>query len=213
MWRIILPGYDRLKKDKKDRILEAAAQVFAQKGYAGASVADIALKAKIGKGTVYEYFKSKEDLFFEVFEWFMWQIDAAAKVGISVLGGSAAERLKALSDSIMGMWDEIEDAFILTMEFWAASASSQMCDRFKKAFRLLYAEFRGTVVALIKDGIDRGEFRPDAKPEPIAAALVGTWDALFLQAWFEENFDPAATANEFLKVLIKGLSSSGAGNA
>jgi AcrR family transcriptional regulator len=208
-----LPGNDRLKKDKKNRILEAAAQIFAQKGYAGASVADIALKAEIGKGTVYEYFKSKEDLFFAVFEWFMWQIDAAAKVGISVLGGSAAERLIALSDSIMGMWDEIEDAFILTMEFWAASASSQMCDRFKKAFRLLYAEFRGTVVALIKDGIDRGEFRPDAKPEPIAAALVGTWDALFLQAWFEENFDPAATANEFLKVLIQGLSKSGTGHA
>ena len=200
-----MPGNKSLRKVKKNRILEAAAQVFAQKGYAGASVADIALKAEIGKGTVYEYFKSKEDLFFAVFEWFMWQIDAAARVGISALGGSAAERLKALSDSIMAMWDEIEDAFNLTMEFWAASASSQMCDRFKKAFRLLYAEFRGTVVALIKEGIDRGEFRPDVKPEPIAAALVGTWDALFLQAWFEETFDPAATADEFLKVLIQGL--------
>jgi AcrR family transcriptional regulator len=205
MWRVTLPGNKSLRKVKKNRILEAAAQVFAQKGYAGASVADIALKAEIGKGTVYEYFKSKEDLFFAVFEWFMWQIDAAARVGISALGGSAAERLKALSDSIMAMWDEIEDAFNLTMEFWAASASSQMCDRFKKAFRLLYAEFRGTVVALIKEGIDRGEFRPDVKPEPIAAALVGTWDALFLQAWFEETFDPAATADEFLKVLIQGL--------
>ena len=194
-----------LKKDKKNRIIEAAAQIFAQKGYAGASVADIALKAGIGKGTIYEYFKSKEDLFFAVFEWFIWQTDAVAKVGISALGGSAAERLKALSDSIVGMWDEIEDAFILTMEFWAASSSSQLRDRIKEAFRNLYKKFRGTVVSLIKDGIDRGEFRPDVKPEPIAAALVGTWDALFLQAWFEENFDPAKTAEEFLKVLIQGL--------
>ncbi len=199
------PNYQP-QKDKKDRIIEAAAQVFAQKGYAGSSVADIAVKAEIGKGTIYAYFDSKEDLFFAVFEWFMLRTGAAAKVSVSHLGGSAAQRLEALSDSIMGMWDEIKDAFILTIEFWAASSSSQMRDRFKEAFRRLYEEFRRLVVALIRDGVERGEFRPDFNAESIAAALVGTWDALFLQAWFEKNFDPIITARDFLKVVIRGLS-------
>ena len=194
------------QKDKKDRIIEAAARVFAQKGYAGAAVADIAVKAEIGKGTIYAYFDSKEDLFFAVFEWFMLQTGAAAKVSISHLGGSAAQRLEALSDSIMGMWDEIKDAFILTIEFWAASSSSQMRERFKEAFRRLYEEFRAIVVSLIRDGIERGEFRSDVNAESVAAALVGTWDALFLQAWFEKNFDPLITARNFLKVVIRGLS-------
>jgi len=194
--------------EKKDRIIEAAARVFAQKGYAGAAVADIAVKAEIGKGTIYEYFDSKEDLFFAVFEWFMQKSGAAASVSISVLGGSAAVRLEALSDSIMGMWNEIKDAFTLTMEFWAASSSSQMQQRFKEAFRRLYEEFRGIVASLIRDGIQRGEFRPDVNPESIAAALVGTWDALFLQAWFEKNFDPFTTARNFLEVVLKGLSNS-----
>ena len=194
------------RKDKKDRIIEAAARVFAQKGYAGAAVADIAVNAQIGKGTIYAYFESKEDLFFAVFEWFMLQTGAAAKVSISHLGGSAAQRLEALSDSIMGMWDEIKDAFILTIEFWAASSSSQMRERFKEAFRRLYEEFRTIVVSLIRDGIERGEFRSDVNAESVAAALVGTWDALFLQAWFEKNFDPLITARNFLKVVIRGLS-------
>ena len=194
------------QKDKKERIIEAAARVFAQKGYAGAAVADIAVKAEIGKGTIYAYFDSKEDLFFAVFEWFMLQTGAAAKVSISHLGGSASQRLEALSDSIMGMWDEIKDAFILTIEFWAASSSSQMRQRFKEAFRRLYEEFRAIVVALIRDGIERGEFRSDVDAESIAAALVGTWDALFLQAWFGKNFDPLITARNFLKVVIRGLS-------
>ena len=66
------------QKDKKNRIIEAAAHVFAQKGYAGASVADIAVKAEIGKGTIYAYFDSGEDLFFAVFEWFMLQTGTAA---------------------------------------------------------------------------------------------------------------------------------------
>jgi AcrR family transcriptional regulator len=193
-------------KDKKDQIIEAAARVFAKKGYAGAAVADIAVEAEIGKGTIYAYFDSKEDLFFAVFEWFMQQTGAAAKVSISHLGGSASQRLEALSDSIMGMWDEIKDAFILTIEFWAASSSSQMRVRFKDAFRRLYEEFRAIVVSLIRDGIERGEFRSDVNVESVAAALVGTWDALFLQAWFGENFDPLTTARNFLKVVIRGLS-------
>jgi AcrR family transcriptional regulator len=193
------------QKDKKERIIEAAALVFARKGFAGSSVADIAVQAEIGKGTIYAYFASKEDLFFAVFEWFMMRTGAAAQVGVSHLGGSASQRLEALSDSIMGMWDEIQDAFTLTMEFWAASSSSQMRDRFKEAFRRLYEEFRAIVVALIYDGIRRGEFRSDVDPASIAAALVGTWDALFIQAWFEKNFDPLITAREFLKVVIRGL--------
>ena len=192
--------------DKKNRILEAAARVFAQKGYAGASVADIALRAEIGKGTVYEYFDSKEDLFFAVFEWYLQLSAGRANVSIAVLGGSASDRLLALSDALMSMWDEIKDVFALTVEFWSASASSQMRKRFKEAFRRVYEEFRAIVRALIQDGIDRGEFRPDINPAPLAAALVGTWDALFLQAWFDTNFDPLTTAREFLAVVIKGLS-------
>ena len=191
---------------KKNRIIEAAARLFSSKGYAGASVSDIALNAAIGKGTVYEYFDSKEDLFFAVFKWYLMSSGRQARVGISALGGSASQRLMALSDSIMGQWDEIKDVFTLIMEFWAASASAQMRERFKPAFRELYGEFRGIIVSLIREGIERGEFRPDARPESIAAALVGTWDALFLQAWFEENFDPVTTSRDFLKIVISGLS-------
>jgi len=197
---------DHPRIDKKNRIVEAAVMVFAQKGYASATIADIAVRAEIGKGTIYEYFSSKEDLFFAVFEWFKMRTENAAKVNIGVLGGSAATRLEALSDSLMGMWLEIKDVFTLTMEFWAASSSSQMRDRFKANFRNTYQEFRNIVKSLIQEGIERSEFRADINPESVAAALVGTWDALFLQAWFEDDFDPKTIARDFLSIIINGLS-------
>jgi len=106
----------------------------------------------------------------------------------------------------MGMWHEIKDVFTLTMEFWAASSSSQMQDRFKANFRNTYQEFRDLVKSLIKEGIERGEFRSDINPDSVAAAVVGAWDALFLQAWLEDDFDPVAIAREFLSIMIKGLS-------
>jgi AcrR family transcriptional regulator len=196
-------GNQKIRKQKQ--IIEAAARVFARNGYANAVIADIATEANIGKGTVYEYFESKEDLFFAVFEWFQTKMEKAATVGLSSLGMNATERLKVLNDSLMGLWGEIKDVFVLVMEFWSASSSTRMRQRFKTAFKQIYKNYRHIVCSLIQDGIDSGEFRPDVKPELVAAALVGTWDAMFLQAWFDDNFDPAVTAREFLETLIQGL--------
>ena len=196
---------EKHKEQKKARIIKAAAQVFADRGFSGTVMADIADRAGIGKGTLYEYFDSKEDLFFAVFEWFTQETEAAAKVSISALGGSVSERLAVLSESVMQSWLDMKDLFTLVMEFWAASASSQMKQRFKGYFRQAYEDFRRIVAALIREGIEHGEFREDIVPESVAAALVGTWDALLLQAWFDETFDPLTTARNFVAVLIRGL--------
>ena len=54
--------------DKKMRILQAAVKVFSEKGFHEAKMEKIAEVADVGKGTVYEYFKSKEELFVEMFK-------------------------------------------------------------------------------------------------------------------------------------------------
>jgi hypothetical protein len=105
----------------------------------------------------------------------------------------------------MKSWLQMLDMFSLVMEFWSASASSQLRERFKRAFREGYSDFRQIVSALIRDGMQRGEFRPEVDAESVAAALVGTWDALLLQAWFDDSFDPLNTARRFMSVLIRGL--------
>ena len=193
------------KEEKRALIIEAAAKVFARRGFASTLMAEIAIEAGIGKGTLYEYFDSKEDLFFTVFEWFVKATEAEAKVSISALGGSASERLAALSDSLMSSWAQMEDMYSLVMEFWSASASSQMRERFKQAFKNGYSDFRQIVSTLIRDGIERGEFQPHVDIESVAAALVGTWDALLLQAWFDDDFNPLTAARGFMTVVINGL--------
>ena len=193
------------RQNKKSLIIEAAARVFASRGYNGTLIADIAREAGIGKGTIYEYFPSKVDLFFAVFKWFIQMTETEAKVSIAVLGGSSSERLMALNDALLRSWLDMLDMYSLVMEFWSASASSSMRQRFKQAFKEGYRDFRQIVAALIRDGIDAGEFQPEVDAESVAAALVGTWDALLLQAWFDEGFDPLTTARKFMAVLISGL--------
>jgi len=59
---------------KRQRIIEAAIKVFAEDGVSNGKIATIASKAGIGKGTVYEYFSSKEEIFTAVFEDFFQQM-------------------------------------------------------------------------------------------------------------------------------------------
>jgi AcrR family transcriptional regulator len=197
----------RDKVKKKERIIGAAARVFAQNGFNGTLMADIAARAGVGKGTVYEYFNSKEDLFFEVFEWFVRDSGEKAKADITTLGGSVCERLQTLGDSIMHTWVDADDLFKLVMEFWSASASSNIRNRLKEAFKNAYRDFRFIVSTLIREGIESGEFRSDVDTESVSAALVGTWDALLLQAWFDESFDPMSAAKNHMAVIIRGLRS------
>ena len=193
------------KKTTRKRIIEAAVSVFAQRGYAGTVMAQIAAHAGLGKGTLYEYFTSKEDLFFAVFEHFKAESATAATVSVSALGGSASERLEALNDSLMAMWGELGDIYSLVMEFWAASASSRLRKKFKEAFRLGYEEFRQIVTSVIREGIASGEFRKNIDAAAIAASLVGVWDALLLQAWFDDTFKPLAVSRKYLQVLLCGM--------
>jgi len=191
--------------EKRQQIIDAAVAIFAQKGYSRAVVANIARQAEIGKGTIYEYFSSKEDLFFAVFEWYLQKTEEAAAPALSGTEDPAAAKLEALGSAIMDLWIEIKDIFALVMEFWAASSSSLLRQRFKNAFRQAYRQFRRRLAALIQEGIEKGEFDPGVDAEAVAASLVGTWDALLLQAWFEDTFDPRETAGRFLEIVIKGM--------
>lgn len=193
--------------EKKAKIIGAATQVFAQKGYAATRIIDVARTAGIGKGTVYEYFRSKEDLFFSVFQYVMQ--DAADQMAATAecRADSVAERLKVLSDGLIIAWLEKLDLYSLVMEFWSAATASASRERFKSTFQDGYRAFRLAIAALIEEGVAAGEFFPAGRPEEVAAGLIGMWDALLLQAWVDETFDALGTSRTCLDVMIKGLRS------
>jgi AcrR family transcriptional regulator len=193
------------KTIRRNQIIQAAATVFAKTGFIKSTVAEIAEKAGIGKGTVYEYFRSKDALFFAVFEDYWRNAAAKTVLGMEALGCTASQRLQAMNEAIMAQWRDMVDSFPLIIEFWAASASPLTTDRFKNTFQQGYMEFRKIVEVPIRDGVECGEFKKDIDVAALATALVGAWDALFLQAWFDADFDPLYTAQQFFRVLIAGL--------
>ena len=205
--RIIARSEDS-KARKRGAIVEAAAERFAVAGYAGTSMVDIARAAGVGKGTLYEYFKSKEELFLAVFGWFCaFLVDETAKAvsGPDTQGQSASERLLAMNDTIMASLDDMGDYYGLFMEFWAAAGVSSMRDKLRPLFRHWYQQFRTIVAAIIEQGRASGEFSQDADPDSLAASLVGAWDALGLQAWFDKEFDAPKASGAFIRTMLKGM--------
>jgi AcrR family transcriptional regulator len=189
---------------KRENIIRAATRTFAGKGYAATRIIDVARCAGIGKGTIYEYFKSKEDLFFAVFQQVMQDTEVPIAASVS-RPGSVDRRLRALAESLIGSWLEKLELYSLVMEFWSAAAASASRDRFKDAFRNGYQGFRRSIAALIEEGMAAGEFSPECRPYEVASGLIGMWDAMLLQAWADDTFDALEAVRPCMDTMLDGL--------
>jgi AcrR family transcriptional regulator len=202
------PARPDLRDLKARTIVEAAALVFAERGFRSARMADVAERAGVGKGTVYEYFRSKEDLFLAVFDAFGAGMLDDILAQLEPRSSSASEYLRRFCDAVLSAFQEVLYLYPLTMEFWSAAATSELKDRLKGEFRVTYTRYREILSSVIRQGKSSGEFGPHVDPEHMAAALVGAIDALFLQAWFDPTFDAMAAGNHLLDVALRGMAAN-----
>jgi AcrR family transcriptional regulator len=194
------------QEEKKEQIIFAAMVLFAKKGFAKTSMADIAKEAGIGKGTTYEYFKGKDELFFATFELFAKHSEKAARLSLKNLAPkSAAEKIRVFSQSVLDSIKESKEFFPLILEFWAASASSKYRDEMKKVFNDLYRKIGDILIAIINEGIANEEFHSHTDVESVVPGIVGAWDAIGLQSWFNDEFDMEKTMNSFADLIIRGF--------
>lgn len=196
---------------RRDSLILAAAQVFSERGYQGATMEEIARRAGVAKGTSYLHFEDKADLFYAVFEKWAQEAMAGAE-GPVAAAPDAAGRLKALALSAGDYMASHREMMPLSLEVWAASNSPGLRDRFAQALGGLYAGYRRAVCGLIQEGQAVGEFRQEIDPEAVASLLTGAIDGLFLQCWFEPGLEAHRYVEGFFDALLKGLALSAKGD-
>ena len=194
--------------EKKKRIIAAAITTFAQKGYAGTRIVEVAHAAGIGKGTIYEYFRSKEELFFETLEFLLSEAAEQTAALAGTLEGTMARRILIIAEHVIRDWMQKLDLYGLVLEFWSATAALPGRQRFQEAFKKGYEGFRLQLATLINAGMASGEFKADVDAEKIAAALIGSWDALLFQAWLDPEFDPLSANRDHMQLVVAGLRQS-----
>jgi len=194
------------KQAKRAQITQAAAEVFARKGFQGASVDDIATAAGVSKGTVYGYFENKEELFYATFEVFQGELVLQCEAVMAAQTTAFDKLAGCLKICVTSLQQNIQ-MFPLTLELWAAASSGSARERFAVAMENLYREFRGMTSGLIEAGKASGEFRADVNGEAVAAWLVGGVDGMMLQYWFDQRLDVQAWTDNFLTLVRRGMSS------
>jgi AcrR family transcriptional regulator len=194
--------FDRASKHQL--LVESAAEVFATQGFTNTRVADIAQRAGVAKGTVYEYFSSKEELFFAVFEWINRRIRQRVD---HVLEGDGEPRgqLMALLRTSAEIVAEHRELFSMNLDFWAASRGSAFEDRFTTACRALYQEYRRLAAEVIRRGQRDGTFRPQMDADHVATLVVSALDGLGVQCWFDSSIDAVPAVDAFADALCLGL--------
>jgi TetR/AcrR family fatty acid metabolism transcriptional regulator len=161
--------------DKRERILGAAERIFARHGFFAAKVSDVAKEAGVADGTIYLYFKSKDDLLISLFQRRMEQLNTALKAAIA--DKPPREQLRAfIRMYIQLVHAEPAATEVLTIELRQSSKFMKEYDNPE------FVDFLRTLGGIIAAAQDAGELDASIPPHIAARMIFGVLDELSL-AW------------------------------
>jgi TetR/AcrR family transcriptional regulator, fatty acid metabolism regulator protein len=163
---------DKGRHVKREAILRAAAQVFARSGYFNAKVADVARAAGVADGTVYLYFKNKDDLLTSIFSWAMGQFLDRARAELADTTDPREQLRRFVHLHFALLEQEPDIAIVFQIEL-------RQSTKFMEQFSTTYlAEYLQMLRGIIQEGQSKGVFRTQLNAKLIAKLLFGMVDEM-----------------------------------
>ncbi len=191
------------KQDKRTRILKAAVRVFADKGFYNAKVAEIARKAGVADGTIYLYFKNKDEILILIFEEEMERIIATMKQEIAAEKSIPARIGKFIRTHLELVRRNPKLAQVFQVEL-------RQSNRFIKEYTgTKIREYLNIIGGLIEAGQEQGVIRKDVHPGVAKRALFGALDEIATH-WVlshDGRYDLNQSAEQLVHIFIHGIAS------
>lgn len=187
--------------DKREAILRAATHVFAGNGYFNAKVADIAREAGVADGTVYLYFKSKEEILHSIFDRTMEEAIAEGRRQLEGIR-DPREKLRRIAHlHLERMGADKELAVVFQVEL---RGSTKFMEEFSAAG---FGEYLGLIHAVIAEGQAAGVFRPSLNAKVVAKVFFGALDEMATN-WIlsKRRYKLAPLADQVLDIFLDGVS-------
>jgi TetR/AcrR family fatty acid metabolism transcriptional regulator len=185
--------------DKRQRILDAATRVFARRGYFAARVSDIAQRARIADGTIYLYFRNKEDILVSLFDEVMSEHIARGREELRGLAGAPA-KLRAIAAHHLRLLGENADlAVVFQVEL---RQSTKYMERFTASWFRDYLEL---LTGIIEEGQREGTLREELPRKVVAKALFGALDEM-VTSWIlgRKDYDLGELAAPVVDLFLRG---------
>lgn len=194
---------NRKKNDdnKRDRILRAATQVFAHRGFYNSKISEIAKAASVADGTIYLYFKNKDDLLISLFEEEMSKIIRKMKDEINQVEGFENKIRKFIEVHLDLIAENKELAEVLQIEL-------RQSHKFMKEYMgTKLNDYLNVISSIISQGQKSGEVRPDIIPGIAKRILFGALDELsgFWVLSKNKRYSISMSAQTLGDIFIKGV--------
>jgi len=187
--------------ERKDQIMNAAEEVFTRKGFSDARMDDIAEETGLSKGTLYLYYKSKNDLIIAILDR-IFQREFRAFENLDLASMSATDAIWAFTETTSKDVKMMLRLLPITYEFMGLAFRNKFV---QKAFKTYFNRYMDILIPVIQHGIETGEFRStDAKEVALAmgAIMEGT---LLLWVYDKSLVDPEKHLRSGMKLLLEGV--------
>lgn len=190
--------------DKRKRILQAAVGVFARKGYFAARVSEIAKKAGVADGTIYLYFRNKEDILVSLFDDLMSEHVQAVKEALPKVPDAESRLLLVAEHHLRALGENRDLAVVFQVEL---RQSTKFMERFTASWLQDYFAVLGEIIAL---GQAKGEIRADLPVKLGTKAFFGSLDEM-VTSWIlgGKGYDLAQLAAPVVDLFLRGAGTAG----
>ena len=187
--------------DKHEKIIEAAVKVFASKGFYNAKVAEIAREAGIADGTIYLYFKNKDDILISLFEEKINKIILRVQAEIQKIDDPVEKLRKFITMHLKLVREDRHLAEVIQVELRQSNKFMREYDPVK------FLDYMNIISSVVKEGQQRNIFRKEVSPGIVKRALFGALDEMALHFVLvkESRYDIEKTADEIADIFILGL--------
>ncbi len=200
------PVLDADRQLKQQRILDAAMRVFGRVGYFQATVEQVAAEAGVAKGSIYNYFASKDQMLMAAYLAMISRVQAEAARRSAGLNNLFA-KLAVYANCWIRSFAELGDSAAVVFDFYACCGPSSGDPRFREAKTRAYEEVAGDLAGLFGQGLQQGLFEPQLCDPPAAArAAMALTEGLIIQ-WTLHNksFDLVGEMLSQTYVFLNGM--------
>jgi AcrR family transcriptional regulator len=183
---------------RREVIIDTSAPVFAKRGYHATGIMELCAANDLGKGALYHYIGSKEELLAAIHDRVMDEVMLGAD-RVAVAGGTPSQQLAMLGDELLDVIHRYPDhVWVFLHEFPALTGERAA------QFRARRREYERRVEAVFQAGVDSGEFRP-LEPRLTTMAWLGMHNYTYL--WLKPGGPLTArdVAKPFAEIFMRGI--------
>ena len=188
---------------KRSEIAQKAIEVLAKRGFQATTIQDIADAAGLGKGTVYHYFKTKEEILSAVSEEIFHEMERSFGAALLRID-KPMEKLSALIEEALHVTEDVEHLFIVYTELWLMNIRGDKYNDYMSVIKNLHNDLKNLTAGMIDEGKKQGLWDKDTDSDALAAYLVASFDGVVVHYMMDKgNFDIRRVTKEFIRFVLR----------